>query len=233
MDRPTGLSVMATQTSPPDGPCVFAIQYGNQTPDRVHPIDRNDGLTCGLSILRPRHHGGWIAPKGQSVMATHTSPPYGQCVFAIQFGDQTPDRVHQSDRHDGLTCGLSILHPRHTTGDGPPNGQPIMATHTLPPDGLCVFAIQFGDQTPDRVHPSDRHDGLTCGLSILRPRHHGGWIAPTGQSVMATDTSPPDGLCVFAIQFGDQTPDRVHPSDRHDGLTCGLSILHLGTTEDG
>ncbi len=102
-----------------------------------------------------------------------------------------------------------------------------MATDTSPPDGLCVFAIQFGNQTPDRVHLSDRHDGLTCGLSILRPRHTRRMDRPKGQSVMATDTSPLDA---YALSRFDSAIKRQAGYIRKTAMTANL---RCSTTQIG
>jgi len=87
--------------------------------------------------------------------------------------------------------------------------------------------------------PNDRHDGLTCGLSILHildPGQHqtGGWIAPSGQSVIAMCATPHLPRVAFhhPANCQNRTQKPVTPKDRHDGLTGGLSILHIPITDN-
>ncbi len=116
---------------------------------------------------------------------------------------KTPDLVQPILSHDGLTCGLSILRLVNAAAANPrPN--PVggwIALWAIRHSDVClakIFAPEPNprrEQTPDLVQPIISHDGLTCGLSILRlnyasaanprPNPVGGWIAPLGQSVMA------------------------------------------------
>jgi len=128
-----------------------------KTPDLVQPILSHDGLTCGLSIPhlvnasaanpRPNPVGGWIAPSGQSVIAVYALRKYSRRCPTPQR-KKTPDLAQPIISHDGLTCGLSILHlvyaaaanlrPHPVGGWIAPLGQSVMTMYAL--RTICVGA---------------------------------------------------------------------------------------------